>query len=72
MSDVLTYPRAQLHRRAQGLVKSNETVKACWIWDGYVQILVDVGEEQTKQVGIGNLRDLQKIAKKYGVRGKEK
>ena len=71
MSDVLTYPRAQLYRQAQGLVRSNEKVKACWTWDGYVQILVDVGEEQTKQVGIGNLRDLQKIAKTYGVRGKE-
>ena len=71
MSDVLTYPRAQLYRQAQGLVKSNEKVKACWTWDGYVQILVDIGEEQTKKVGIGNLRDLQVIAKKYGVRGKE-
>ena len=68
MSDVLTYPRAQLYRQAQGLVKSNEKVKACWTWDGYVQILVDVGEEQTKKVGIGNLRDLQVIAKKYGIR----
>ena len=74
MSDVLTYPRAQLHRQAQGLVKSNEKVTGHRP-AGYgtaMQILVDVGEEQTKQVGIGNLRDLQKIAKKYGVRGKEK
>ena len=29
-----------------------------------MQILVEVGEEQTKKVGIGNLRDLQVIAKK--------
>ena len=68
MSDVLTYPVAQLYRQAQGLVKSNEKVKACWTWDGYVQILVEIGEDQTKQVGIGNLRDLQMIAKKYGTR----
>ena len=47
-------------------------MKACWTWDGYVQILVEVGEELTKQVGIGNLRDLQAIAKKYGTRKEEK
>ena len=40
MSDVLTYPRAQLYRQAQGLVKSNEKVKGVLhLWALFLKVL---------------------------------
>jgi len=57
--------RDELFRHAQGFVKEIDKAKACWTWDGNVNVLMDIGNGDEKRFTVGTIDNLKQLAAKY-------
>lgn len=63
--ECLSAGRQELFKHTHDFVKQIDKAKACWTWNGNVNVLMDIGDGKDKRYTIGTIENLKHLAAKY-------